>query len=1456
METRSRSVVRKEPQEGATGGDETVCSVSPDGETDTPNWLAKFLSHQEERDLKRETLANERHETSMRLLCETFGRRIRDISPHAERNEPNRDTANANDTTPIRPIPGGRLAKARPPELMPADISLRDLTSWRRAWDDFAELEQLNRFTLPQQRAMLRTSLSIDMRSTLHLAIGIDNDDDVSVSEILDQIHEYVRAKRNVTLDRVALEERKQEDGETFDQFYIAFREIANNADLCQTCIDDRLTTRIMSGIRDPETRRKLLAHTPPPSLQTTIDLCRSEESARKDSATLARGGNINTTIEHIRQKARPRNVGRKNVPVTHTQSCGYCGKSTHASRDECPARHSECANCKRVGHWAACCRQNKKPNGKKQYHKTAMSQIRVLDVVGEKQHRRAPRIEVDLHHNADDSFISTVQATPDTGAEASVAGITFLKQMKLETGNMCPPPDDTIIAANGTSIECIGSLNIYIHVAGKSTKETVLICKQQRGLLLAWYVCRDLGIVPHNYPLPVRSITHEIAAEPSLVPINSPLGGTTCAVKSSRTRKQLIEEFQDVFDNTDELKTMVGEPMKIHLLDNAEPFAISTTRTIPVAWREEVKASLDNMTRQSIIKPLGDHPTKWCHPLVVVPKSRGGVRLCVDLTQLNKHVRRPIHPMKTPKEAVSNITPGSKYFSSLDAKHGYWQIALSPECQELTTFLTPWGRYQFLRSPMGLSSTGDEYCRRGDIAIAGLNNIQKVMDDVIVFDENFERHVERVRTLLQRCREHGITLNADKFVFAENELNYVGYKVNADGVTTDPEKLKAIAEFPAPNCLTELRSFMGLVNQLGDFTTDISTTADPLRELLKSRNDFRWTETHTTAFIATKKALTSAPTLAHFDPTKSTALHTDASRRKGLGYALLQKHDEKWRLVQCGSRFLTDTESRYAMVELELLAATWAMKKCRIQLLGMEHFELVVDHKPLVTILDRHRLDDVDNVRLQRLKEKTSLFTFTTRWTKGKDHCIPDALSRAPVSDPSPDDQEAEEEVERHVSAVTRNSSRLAVKGDQEDHLRDPMIERLRTTASTDENYKSLIDNVERGFPASRSSAHVSIAPFWNIRNELSVDDGIVLYGPRIIVPKSERREVLERLHDSHQGVDRTKRRARQSVYWPGISNDIATTVSSCDKCQERLPSQQREPMRAESPPSRAFEDVSADFFNYKGRDYLVYVDRLSGWPAVIHFPKGTTTSRHTIHACARLFVDLSIPVRFRSDGGPQFASREFQQFLKRWDVVAAPSTPHFAQSNGHAESAVKAVKKLIATTTVRGDLDDENFQRGLLEYRNTPRVGGLSPAQILFGHPLRSAMPAHRKSFAKEWQQTADDYDARCSQSHAHVEQRYNEHSHALPPLRLSTHVRVQNPISKRWDRQGIIIGINYHVKLPSGRVYWRNRRFLRTTRSSSDDDDNADDSESHHDDSDESQTAIHSAPRRSTRRRTPRK
>ena len=132
-----------------------------------------------------------------------------------------------------------------------------------------------------------------------------------------------------------------------------------------------------------------------------------------------------------------------------------------------------------------------------------------MLDVIGNKQRRRAPRINVDIHHNADDSFITKTQATPDTGAEATVAGLDFLKQMKLDVGNISAPPDDTIVAANGTSIDCIGTIDVHIHVANRSTKETVLICKGQQGFLLAWYVCRDLGIIPNDYPRQVCAMKH-----------------------------------------------------------------------------------------------------------------------------------------------------------------------------------------------------------------------------------------------------------------------------------------------------------------------------------------------------------------------------------------------------------------------------------------------------------------------------------------------------------------------------------------------------------------------------------------------------------------------------------------------------------------------------------------------------------------------------------------------------------------------------------------------------------------------------------------------------------------------------------------------------------------------------------------------------------------------------------
>ncbi|XP_063585812.1 uncharacterized protein LOC134763185 [Penaeus indicus] len=198
------------------------------------------------------------------------------------------------------------------------------------------------------------------------------------------------------------------------------------------------------------------------------------------------------------------------------------------------------------------------------------------------------------------------------------------------------------------------------------------------------------------------------------------------------------------------------------------------------------------------------------------------------------------------------------------------------------------------------------------------------------------------------------------------------------------------------------------------------------------------------------------------------------------------------------------------------------------------------------------------------------------------------------------------------------------------------------------------------------------------------------------------------------------------------------------------------------------------------------------------------------------RYFREVGVPVRLWTDGGPQFSSLEFQSFKKRWAVHHVISTPHYPQSNGHAEAAVKSAKYLILKTAPSGNIDTEEFDRGLLELRNTPTAAGRSPAQVLYGHLLRTCVPAHPASFAQEWQERTEDYDRRAAARAGHVKSQYDKHARPLPKLSVGDHVRIQNTDTHRWDKVGVIMGCgrnrDYEVRLPSGRVWWRNRRFLR--------------------------------------------
>lgn len=1433
------------------------------GQEDIASKMAELLQQQA-------AAAQQREERLAAMIAQLLEKDARTSSDTAQAT--NGDTSG---TTRTRPADTDGRKYSVAPGAIPVPrlcgtANLRDFATWKEKYEGYAKLTGIEKLPYEEQKAVFYTLLDDEwlriVKFGLNNGTATGTGEGDTISKLIGEMEAHLRRQRNVILDRRDFYLRRQEPGERFDDFFMSLKEIAQFCDFCDSCTEDRFRDRILTGLGDEETIRLLLSEKDL-SLQKTLDICRARENAAHDSLALM---SHRTEIQTVRQ-AHNRHKSKESV-----RACSYCGGSWHESLSKCPARKAKCENCERVGHYTAVCRRgsrsgetvktqsdgrtrrrslSRKPDSESQ--KRNVQHVTIADVTRSPAALlKTPQITVGVKV-ADGG--GTLRWTPDTGAEVSVIGEREAKSISVDVTRLTPL-NEKLYAAGGGQLDSAGTFSCELYLGDRRVTTEVVVLNRFDGALLSWTECIGLGILPPDFPRQIksteyaasgqtrsargarrdttrrrsRSLTSDQKDETAVSAVSAVLpwsgGGKTLPTwvleraptehERNSHAESLKEAFSSVFEDGT-LRKMAGPPMRIQLKEDAKPVATTAARAIPYAWRDDIKNQLDDLARQGIIVPVSE-PTEWCHPMTPVFKTTSDgtqkVRLCVDLTRLNEHVRRPAYPMKTPHDVVSAIGTGAKYFTKLDAKSGYFQIPLHEDDQHLTCFITPWGRYMFTRAVMGLSSSGDEYNQRGDQALAGLQNTCKIVDDILIYSEDYSSHLKQVQDVLRRCEEHGITLNVDKMAFAQAVVEYCGYTVGEHGFKPDEKKIRAIAEFPAPATLTDLRSFLGLVNQLGEFSADIARAAAPLRDLLKPSNVWTWTEVHQNAFNDVKKALTSPPILAFFDPALPTVLQTDASRLHGLGFALMQKHGDRWRLVQCGSRFLTDTESRYSVIELEMLALVWSVRKCRTYLAGLT-FEAVLDHRPLIPILNNKMLADIENPRLQRLRQSLMAYRFTASWRSGSKHCVPDALSRAPVDEPSTDDAEAEKDLNSYVRAVVVGAAARVTDehGPTQSQERSPdlMLTRIRDAGSLDDEYVSLRTAVEEGFPSEKTNLPIGLRPYWPYRGQLSVDGDVLLMGARLVIPASLRRDVLAELHASHQGIDKTKRRGRQSVFWPGLNNDIENTVRTCRPCRENLPSQRKEPLMDDPAPKRVFESVSADFFTAAGKPFLVYVDRLSGWPVIATFARDAT-ARDLVTTLRKIFASTGVPNVLRSDGGPQFSAKITRDFMKRWQIDHRMSTPYYPQSNGHAEAAVKSAKRLILKTTQNGNTDSDEFAKGLLELRNTPRADGRSPAQVLFGHPLRSAVPAHYRAFAPEWQKSAAECDEKAQQLRSATRERYDASAGSLGALKTGNYVDVQDPISCLWTRTGIVVAVgrrrDYLVKLPSGRIMWRNRRFLR--------------------------------------------
>ena len=275
------------------------------------------------------------------------------------------------------------------------------------------------------------------------------------------------------------------------------------------------------------------------------------------------------------------------------------------------------------------------------------------------------------------------------------------------------------------------------------------------------------------------------------------------------------------------------------------------------------------------------------------------------DFTGLNRRIRRPIHPFPSPHDIISGLDPKSKVFAKLDALSGYHQVGLSCSASLLTTFLLPSGMYWYLRAPMGLSSSSDEFCRRSDLVFTSLPGIHKLVDDILVEATDLADLEEKLRLVFQRCQTHGFTLSIKKFAI-NTTVEFAGYLVSQKGILPCPRRLKAISEFPPPKDVSGLRSFLGLCNQLSIFVPNLASSCTDLCGLLKKNIVFQWLPHHMMAFNKIKSYLIKSLALHHFDSTLHTRLIMDASKLNGIGFVLLQTKDASstvpiW-ILQCGS--------------------------------------------------------------------------------------------------------------------------------------------------------------------------------------------------------------------------------------------------------------------------------------------------------------------------------------------------------------------------------------------------------------------------------------------------------------------------------------------------------------------------------------------------------------------------
>ena len=626
-----------------------------------------------------------------------------------------------------------------------------------------------------------------------------------------------------------------------------------------------------------------------------------------------------------------------------------------------------------------------------------------------------------------------------------------------------------------------------------------------------------------------LESLARPLLSRSAAVKLN--LISRLCELTTTDYKAKVMRDYPQLFEG---LGTMKDE-YTIKLNDDAKPFALTVPRKVPMPLYEETKHEIERMLKSGVISRV-DHPTDWCAPMVVTPKPNGKVRVCVDLTKLNEYVQGENHPLPSVDLTLGKLA-GAKYFTKLDANSGFWQIKLAESSRPLTTFTTPWGRYCFNVLLYGISSGSEKFQKCMSRIREGLEGVECNIDDVLVRAPTVELHDYRLQKVLERLSEASVTLNIDKCTFRVPKIKFLGNVVSACGIEVDPDKVAAVVKLPAPKNVHEVRVFLGTVNHLSKFADHLAEKTKPIQDLMQKGTQWVWGTPQQQAFEEIKSILTAATVLALYDPNKDTKVSADASSFGLEGVLLQNLEDQTWRPVMFISRALTPVECRYAQIEKEALALTWACERFSNYIVG-KSILAETDHKPLVPLLTSRTLDEVPP-RVQQLRMRLKCFHFKgVNHVPGKEMYIADALSRMQSENTNRMATVPEEEMNIYVDSVldslpVSDVKLMEIKEAQDE---DPVCRQIKSYCLEGWSDKFCLND--------------ALKPYWSARGELTTVHGILLKSTRVVVPSAMKLQVLDKIHEGHQGIVKCRECAKTSVWWPGLSREVQDMVENCKVC------------------------------------------------------------------------------------------------------------------------------------------------------------------------------------------------------------------------------------------------------------------------------------------------------------------